>query len=141
MFLLCLPKKVKYLYCHKYFYFFFPWTKGSCYIHIIVPSLPSGINKDFLFCIFEDDPDNNFFVYAHSMQKFLQQGLNLCHSINHGHRSNNPGTLTHWATRELPDDSLYWGIVLGCLWESCMRLIHFKYLIFKTFIRPKYHTF
>ena len=33
---------------------------------------------------------------AHSMQKFLGQGLNLPHS------SDNTGSLTRWATRELP---------------------------------------
>ena len=34
--------------------------------------------------------------------KFQGQGLNPCHSSDLSHSSDNVGSLTHWATRELP---------------------------------------
>ena len=36
------------------------------------------------------------------MQKLPGQGLNWCHSSNQNHSSDNTGSLTYWATRELP---------------------------------------
>ena len=46
----------------------------------------------------------NFFGHAHSMWKFLGQGSILCHSRDLSHNnSDNTGSLTHWATRELWD--------------------------------------
>ena len=42
-----------------------------------------------------------FFSHAYSMWKILGQGLNLNHSNNLCHCSDNARSLTHWATREL----------------------------------------
>ena len=43
------------------------------------------------------------FGRAHSMQKFPGQGLNLHCSSNQSHSSDNARSLTHLATRELPE--------------------------------------
>ena len=40
--------------------------------------------------------------WVHSMQKFLGQGLNFCHSINQSHSSDSAGSLTCWARECLP---------------------------------------
>ena len=37
----------------------------------------------------------------HGMWKFQDQGSNSCHSSSQSHSSDNAGSLTHWATREL----------------------------------------
>ena len=44
-----------------------------------------------------------FWLY-HGMWKFLGQGSNLCHGLNQSHSSDNAGSLTHWATRELQEN-------------------------------------
>ena len=45
----------------------------------------------------------SFFFFGHTcgMSKFLGQGSNLRHSSNLSHSSDNTGSLTHWATREV----------------------------------------
>ena len=48
---------------------------------------------------------SHLFIYIFSLmsgtQKFLGQGLNLCHSCNQSHSSDNAGPLTSCTTREL----------------------------------------
>ena len=43
-----------------------------------------------------------FFDYTHDMRKFPGQGSNLHNSSDLSHSSDNPGSLTCSATRELP---------------------------------------
>ena len=42
-----------------------------------------------------------FICHTQDMQNFLGQGLNLCYSSDLSHSSDNAGSLTHWASREL----------------------------------------
>ena len=60
-----------------------------------------------------------FFGCTHIMQKFLGQGSILCHSSNQSHCSDNTGSLTCWATREL------WNI----LYLDCCGKLH-DYIVF-----------
>ena len=49
--------------------------------------------------------NNGLFIFgcASGMPKFQGQGLNLSHSSDPSHCSDNAESLTHWATRELPE--------------------------------------
>ena len=42
-----------------------------------------------------------YFSFLATLWKFWGQGLNLSYSIGLSHRSDNTGSLSHWATREL----------------------------------------
>ena len=46
-----------------------------------------------------------FFGCTHSMWKFQGQGLNMSHSSDPSHSSDNTRPLTHLAIRELPNTS------------------------------------
>ena len=56
---------------------------------------PNLNHSNFFFFFF-------FFGLASSMQKFLGQESNLCHSSNPSHRSDNTGSLTCWVTGNPP---------------------------------------
>ena len=62
------------------------------------------------------------FGHAHSVQKFLGQGLNLCHGSILSHSSDSTGSLTHWATREL-QHSIFFDQFCLHLWSkwTCWR--------------------
>ena len=47
-----------------------------------------------------------FFGHIHGMQKFPGQGSNLCYSSDPSHSSDNARSLTHYTTRELPNQKL-----------------------------------
>ena len=48
-----------------------------------------------------------YFGCAHGMWKFWGQGLNLPHSSDQSHISDNDRSLIYWATRELPQDVFF----------------------------------
>ena len=68
-----------------------------------------------------------FFGHAHSMWKFLGQGLNQCHSSNLSHSSKNTGSLTHCTTREF-HLSLYFDSFIMCLRIDCCWVFSVDYL-------------
>ena len=47
------------------------------------------------------------FGHTRGMQKFPAQGLNPHHSSKQSHNSDNGGSLTQWATREIKDYAFY----------------------------------
>ena len=53
-----------------------------------------------------------FLDHTHGMWKFPGQGLNLRHSSNQSYSSDNTGSLTHWAKRELPPNLLKYSMIL-----------------------------
>ena len=59
-------------------------------------NLPDSLGECSIF-------NNFFFPCTPGMQKSLDQGSNPCHSSNQSHSSDHTGSLTHWATRELPN--------------------------------------
>ena len=54
-----------------------------------------------------------FYGYIHTMQKFPGQGSNPCHNGDLSHSSDNAGSLTHWAIRELPVKLFDWGFMFS----------------------------
>ena len=56
-----------------------------------------------------------FSPHTHGMWKVLGQGLNLCHSSNLGHSSDNTGSLTRWASRN--STTVEGGGRTCCIWR------------------------
>ena len=66
---------------------------------------------------FSPDPTPPFLLVLPFTASWLScheccQGLNLHHSCNQAHSSNNVGPLSHWATREHPINVIFVGILL-----------------------------
>ena len=68
----------------------FSEVRGPALLHLQVQVCKSA---GFFVCV--------CVCHTHSMRKFLGQGLNLCHSSNPSSYSDNIGSLTPGATREL----------------------------------------
>ena len=72
-----------------------------------------------------------FFGHTHSMWKFPGQGWNLYHSSNWSHSRDNAGSLTPWATRELP---------LSFFFLTWKGLYRFSSVLFSSFqLRTEVH--
>ena len=67
----------------------------------IKPSSLPPTNKCICFYIYTSFTPHYFFCFIHGIQKFQSQRSNPHHSSDLIHGSDNAGSLTHWATREL----------------------------------------
>lgn len=75
-------------------------TKGNC----------NGISMTF-YCSSYHWKKSLFFGCAHTIQKFLGQGLKLCRSSDQSHYSNNVGSFYCWAIREIPKFVFFWHLL------------------------------
>ena len=80
------------------------YTGFHIHLCLIPETLPCSINLTacFLFVWFLFFGFWYFFGHAHGIWKIPGQGSKLHHSSNPSCCSDNAGSLTHWATRELP---------------------------------------
>ena len=67
-----------------------------------------------------------YFGCTHGMQKFLGQGSNLLHSSNLSHSSDNAGSLTYWAIRELLNQVIFccWVLEIFCIFWMLICGLH-----------------
>ena len=79
---------------HHSFELYHSWVNARSLSHCAIGELP----KSLFFAFF----GGGGFGYVLSMQKFWGQGSNLSYSSNQSHSGDNTGSLTHWATKELP---------------------------------------
>ena len=96
--------------------YFIPWIIIHYYfIYFVVQNWPLR-TLSFSSCFPLTHPHKFFFFFffgrIHRMWKCRGQGLNLYHSSDLSHRSDNIGCLTHWATGELLTHAHYCGVCL-----------------------------
>ena len=89
-----------------------------------------------------------FFCHTHSMWKFMDQGLNLCHYSNPSHCSDNTGTLIDHVTRELLTRVFLIAVVLftysqAIVFQYIVAITNLNiqsYLLFQLIRKIKYFT-